>query len=624
MSQQVIQRCVFPIEHRFLNLYYRLDRPLDGRTSEPEKPSRFSMTVDPGHKLITDTYFNSLFECYWRRYTRLEKLQLRLELSGQGSILLLRRSLAAGLSILDVVEFDGDDVKLVLDVPEPSLHYREAGALHFDLVAKSSRVRLHKAEWVAVDVDVEPVSLVAGYCTFNREKFLLANVRGLIDDPGVSGLLERIVVVDQGTNRVRDHADFERIEAASCDKLRVIEQGNFGGTGGFTRSILEARSIEGASHMLLMDDDAITEPESVFRVAAFQALAREDMGVGGQMLDMLRPMEVYESGALLDPPSLGVTTPIHRLHAVPQESLSRFLEVSYIHYNAWWFFAFPLRLVDKVGLPLPVFIRGDDVEFGYRLHRAGVTTTTVPGLGIWHEPFYLKRGSWQAYYDLRNMLVIASLHHPLPRKHVVKTFLRRVIMQLLSLNYSEAEILCEAADDFIKGPGYLESDPQEIHRKVVAMKKAMTTESVPRSKCLPTVHPAAPPVTAKQRRRHLIRSLFAQFTRPTPPAHAQPGYVIPDDYARWWYLAEIDVVAAEDWHTDSHRVYRRSREAFLRIFKRAVRIAWRLYHDHQRVGDEWRGASGRLTSTDFWRGYLGINRAEDQAEAADEWVSNAA
>ena len=54
--------------------------------------------------------------------------------------------------------------------------------------------------------------------------------------------------------------------------------------------------------MLLMDDDAVTEPESVFRaIASFQALAREDMGVGGQMLDMLRPMEVYESGALIDP-----------------------------------------------------------------------------------------------------------------------------------------------------------------------------------------------------------------------------------------------------------------------------------------------------------------------------------
>jgi len=624
MSERVIQRCVFPIEERLRDLYYRLDRPSNGRIFEPEKPTRFSMTLDRGYKLITDTYFNSFFECYWRRYTQLGKLRLRLELSGRGTILLVRRSLAAGISVLETAEFDGNDAEILLDVPEPTLHYRETGALHFDVVARSSRVRLHKAEWVALDVDAEPVGLVAGYCTFNREKFLLDNVKGLIDDPAVVRLLERIVVVDQGTSKVRDHADFEAVEAAACDKLQVIEQGNFGGTGGFTRSILVARSISGATHMLLMDDDAVTEPESVFRAAAFQALTREDMGVGGQMLDMLRPMEVYESGALLDPPSLGVTTPIHRLHAVAQESLTRFLEVSYVHYNAWWFFAFPLRLVDKVGLPLPVFIRGDDVEFGYRLHQAGVTTTTLPGLGIWHEPFYLKRGNWQAYYDLRNMLIITTLHHPMPPKHLAKTFLRRVIMQLLSLNYSEAEILCEAADDFLKGPGYLESDPQAIHRKVVALKRSMATGSVPRSKCLAMVQPAPPPVTAKNRRRHLIRSLIAQFTRPTPPAHAQPGHVIPDEYARWWYLAGVDVVAAEDWHTDEHRVYRRSREAFLRIFMRATRTAWQLYREYRRVGDGWRAASGRLISPDFWNDHLGIERGDEQAETGGEWVSRAA
>ena len=624
MAEQVIQRCVFPIEKKFQDLYFRFDRPVHGRTFEPEKPSRFSMKVDRGFKLITDTYFNSVFECYWRRYTRLGKLQLRLELSGRGTILLVRRALSFGLCVLDSVEFDGDRVELIMDVPEPDLHYRQAGALHFDLVARSSQVQLIKAEWVAVDVEVEPIGLVAGYCTFNREKFLLDNVRNLIADPGVAGLLERIVVVDQGTKRVRDHADFDDIEAAAGDKLQVVEQGNYGGTGGFTRSILEARSMDNATHMLLMDDDAVTEPESVFHAAAVQALAKEDLGVGGQMLDMLRPMEVYESGALLDPTSLGVTTPIHRLHAVPQDCLTRFLEVSYIHYNAWWFFAFPLRLVDKVGLPLPVFIRGDDVEFGYRLHQAGVTTTTVPGFGIWHEPFYLKRGSWQAYYDLRNMLVITTLHHPLPAKQLAKTFLRRVVMQLLSLNYSEAEILCEAADDYLKGPTYLESDPQEIHKKVVALKKSMTTESVPRSRCLPLVHPAPPPSGTWRGRRHIIKSLVAQFFKPSPPVDAQPSYVIPDDSARWWSLAELDVVAAEDWHADSHRVYRRSREAFLRIFKRAVRSAWRLGREQDRVGRQWRAAADRLTSTDFWNSYLKIEAADEQADPGPEWVSHAA
>ncbi len=624
MPHQIIQRCVFPLERRLQSLYYRIDRPKDGQALEIESPDRLSIEIERGCKLITDTYFNTFFESYWRRYTRLGRLRLRLRVSGRGTALMVRRSLATGLEVLATVDFDGDDHEALIDLPVPRLHFRELGALHFDIIAGSDRVRLHRADWLALDAEPAPMGMVAGYCTFNREEFLLANVRGLLEDPEVAGALERVVVVDQGTSPIRDHADFGGLAEAAGGKLQLVEQGNFGGAGGFTRSILEARSIEGATHMLLMDDDAVTEPESVFRAVAFQSLAAADMGVGGQMLDMLRPMEVYESGALLDPASLGVKTPIHRLHAEASASMAPFLEVAYVHYNAWWFFAFPLRLVDRVGLPLPLFIRGDDVEFGYRLHRAGVTTATVPGLGIWHEPFYLKRGSWQAYYDLRNMLILTSLHFEISRRHAVRSFLRRLIIQLLSLNYFEAAILCEAADDFRLGPAIADADPGVFHRKLLKLKRELSLGSVPRSRCLPVIVPAPPPGSRNQGRRHLIRCLLRQFTRPSPHPDARPGRVIPDDYARWWFLATQDVVAAEDWHAEDHRVYRRSRESFLKILGKGLRSALQLYRSHDRVVAQWRASMDRLTGGEFWNRYLGIVPASPEAEAAEDHSRRAA
>ncbi len=468
------------------------------------------------------------------------------------------------------------------------------------------------------------MGMVAGYCTFNREKFLLANVRALLEDPEVADSLERVVVVDQGTNAIRDHGDFDEVADLAGPKLQVVEQDNFGGAGGFTRSILEARGMDGATHMLLMDDDAVTEPESVFRAVAFQSLAIEDMGVGGQMLDLLRPKEVYESGALIDPGSLGVRSPIHRLHAEASDAMTPFLEVAYVHYNAWWFFAFPLRLVDRVGLPLPVFIRGDDVEFGYRLHQAGVTTATVPGLGIWHEPFYLKRGSWQAYYDLRNMLILTSLHFGISKQHATRSFLRRLITQLLSLNYFEAAILCEAADDYCRGPAIADAHPSVFHQKLLDLKRELAPAAVARSRCLPVVAPGPPPRTRGGVRNHLLRCLLRQFTAPSPPLAAEPGLVVPDEYARWWFLAQQDVVAAEDWHTEDHRVYRRSRESFLKIFKQGLRSALRLYRSHDRVVAEWRASTDRLTSADFWNRYLGIEPAAVEPEEDEGHTRRAA
>jgi len=551
-----------------------------------------------------------------------------LRLTGKGTLLLLRRSLAAGLSILESLDFDADDSEIVLEVPEPKLHFRELGALHFDIIGRSRQVQLHRAEWIAVDEDDQvvpnPVSMVAGYCTFNREEFLLDNVRALLDDEEVGGLLGQIIVVDQGTSRVKDHPAFDDLADRAGSRLQVIEQGNFGGTGGFTRSILEARSIPGATHMLLMDDDAVTEPESIFRVAAFQALAREDIGVGGQMLDMLRPMEVYEAGALLDPGSLGITTPIHRLRAETAASLEPFLEVGYTHYNAWWFFAFPLRVLDRVGLPLPLFIRGDDVEFGYRLHQAGITTTTVPGLGVWHEPFYLKRGGWQAYYDLRNMLILTSVHLDMNPRQIIKVFLKRVFTQLFCLNYYEVAILCEAVDDYLRGPKVVEGDPREIHKKLQVLRRDYPQESAPRAKCLPVVPPPPPPVSILQRRKHLLRCIWHQLSRPSPPAHAPAGRVIPDAYARWWSLSLADVVGVEDWHTESHRVYRRSRESLIKLAKHGLKAALALYRNHGRATSEWRAVKDRLTTSEFWHQYLGIEPKEREIEGETDRAQRAA
>jgi galactofuranosylgalactofuranosylrhamnosyl-N-acetylglucosaminyl-diphospho-decaprenol beta-1,5/1,6-galactofuranosyltransferase len=628
MNHRVIQRCVFPTERRHSPLYYRLDRPQDSEILEPRPPDRFSICIGFGSKLITDTYFNSFFECYWRRFTRLGRLRLRVRLTGRGTLLLLRRSLAAGLVTLDSIDFDADDSEVFLDVPEAKLHHRELGALHFDVVGRSPQVQLHRAEWVALDsgetVASQPVSLVAGYCTFNREEFLLDNVRVLLEDEEVADLLKQIIVVDQGSSKVKDHPAYEALAARAGSKLQVIEQDNFGGCGGFTRSILEARSVPGATHMLLMDDDAVTEPENVFRTAAFQALAREDMGVGGQMLDMLRPMEVYEAGALLDPGSLKINNPIDQFRAESAASLEPFLEVNYVHYNAWWFFSFPLRLLDRVGLPLPLFIRGDDIEFGFRLFQAGITTTTLPGLGVWHEPFYLKRGGWQAYYDLRNMLILTSVHVDLSPKQVAKIFLRRLVFPLLSLNYYEAAILCEAVDDYLKGPKTVDGDPRELHKKLQVLRRDYPQESVPRSRCLPIVEPASPPVSLLQRRWHLLRCIWNQLTRPSPPPHAHAGHVVPEEYARWWTLSLADVIGVEDWHTDSHRIYRRSRESMLKLARLGLKTAIALYRNHVQAAREWRAAKDRLTTTEYWHQYLGIEPKEREDEVETDQAQRAA
>ena len=79
-----------------------------------------------------------------------------------------------------------------------------------------------------------------------------------------------------------------------------------GGAGGFTRDlieILEHNDIFQITHILLMDDDIVIEPESLVRTFMLLCLLREeylDAFIGGAMLRLDRQYIQVEAGAVWD------------------------------------------------------------------------------------------------------------------------------------------------------------------------------------------------------------------------------------------------------------------------------------------------------------------------------------
>ena len=74
----------------------------------------------------------------------------------------------------------------------------------------------------------------------------------------------------------------------------VTQQGenkNAGGAGGFTRTIIETKKQEeenGLTHILLMDDDVVMQPESIYRTYKILTLLKEeykDAFIGGECLE---------------------------------------------------------------------------------------------------------------------------------------------------------------------------------------------------------------------------------------------------------------------------------------------------------------------------------------------------
>mgnify|MGYP006976954123 FL=1 len=63
----------------------------------------------------------------------------------------------------------------------------------------------------------------------------------------------------------------------------------------------------------------------------------------------------------------------------------------YTEFNAWWYCCFPMDVVSEENLPLPIFIRGDDLEYGLRNMKHLIL---MNGICVWHEPFENKYSSF--------------------------------------------------------------------------------------------------------------------------------------------------------------------------------------------------------------------------------------
>lgn len=611
MADVVIQRVVFSLDRNVSSLYCRIfddSRPVTIPDTAPL--DRRSIVLGRGARIETNTYFNGFFEAYWRRHTTLKKLILRLRLSGTGTIRLWRASATHGVNEVRQIDYAGVGQTVDMEVSEPHAHFSEFGMLFFEAIARSESVTILSADWVAMDVEPKPVKLVAGYCTFNREKFIVDNIRILANDLDLAGYLSQIVVVDQGTNKVKGHPDYHTLPSQVTSKTRFFDQANFGGSGGFTRCILEAMGLDSATHVLLLDDDATIEPESVFRTATFFSLANEEFAVGGAMLDLLRPTEMYEAGGFVLPRRMGVGGRGRDLSLQSPQNILSLANLQYSHYNAWWFFACPLSIISRLGLPLPFFIRCDDLEFGCRLMRAGIQTLTLPGVGVWHLPFYLKGRGWTDYYSRRNMLVALALHFPVSRVSLAATFLAVLVYRLLTLDYFKAWAVCEGMDDYLLGPSVLKEDPQRIHRRVSEVHRNLSPASLPKTDRLRAL--AIPPVPTSRIRQliGLLSALLWQLVRVSPKTHVLPSDAIDSQNEHWYVLRNSDVLAVNDRHSDTYVVLRRDRKKFLGFLARGIRSAMRLLLVHGRVVRQWQGGMKQLTHPQFWCEYLGMAVAE--------------
>lgn len=152
-------------------------------------------------------------------------------------------------------------------------------------------------------------------------------------------------------------------------------------------------------------------------------------------------------------------------------NLSKFIGSFPVDYNGWWYFAVPAKCVKKIGLPLPTFIHGDDVEYGVRCAKAGWNCITPLGIGVWHEGFQSRHRTWIVYYDIRNFLIMQTLmfeNRNWSSKQITKSLRNRINCEIKKFEYGKVLIMIKGLEDFLKGSNILtEKNPLELHLEIV-------------------------------------------------------------------------------------------------------------------------------------------------------------
>ncbi len=580
--------------------------------------SRRSITVNAGQSLSFGTYFNAFPASYWRRWTDLKKVVLSVQTRGEGMVIVYKSNGRGVIQRVDAKLLSGEETNTFT---LPLAPFGDGGWYWFDL-AGTGDLELIEANWLG---DIEPrADVKAGQATvqittMNKVEYCINNIRALGESPEIFDAVHEFLIVDQGTQKVQDHEDFEEVVKPLSGKFRIINQGNLGGSGGFSRGMFEAVN-NGSDYVLLLDDDVIVEPESILRMVTFANYCKEPTIVGAHMFDMFDRSVLHAFGEVVDPwrnfyakphddMAMGHNLGHHNLRNTPW--LHRRVDVDY---NGWWMCLIPTTVIKEIGLSLPLFLKWDDAEYGLRAKAAGFATVSFPGAGVWHVSWTDKDDSvgWQAYYHERNRLITALLHSPFDKGgRVLLESLFLDVKHTLSMQYYTEAGRLMALEDLLSGPDHLHPSLSQRLPVIRAMAKEYPESQVkPNVDDFPAIQTKKPPFRGrrafaspgyKKLASWTAKTVARQLFKPvSEEAKAHPQIQLNYGETNWWTLSKFDSALATNAEGTGLFWYRRDPEQLKSKLAQAAKLHVQLVTGWEKLREQYRSKAAEVASYDAW------------------------
>ena len=434
----IIQELIFPYIGD-TELYFRID---NGKIENKE------VFLEKNGILKTNTFFNIFSAGKWFKYTNLNNLSIHF--AGTGKVKLEIFKIHNDNETEQIVYSEDLDLNenIIIELPANIWQFNN-GMIFFALTAYENAV-IEKANYITNTLPGNDIFIALNICTYRREEYLKNNItkleKDILNNPD-SFLYNKLEVFIADNGKTLGNS-------ISTDKIHVFPNANTGGSGGFTRGLKEILAVSDEkkiTHTIFMDDDIKLIPQVIERTVQFLSFIKDkfaDSIIPGAMLKSDYPNIQHEFGAQWNniPTPQRTSFDLLKIKSLTDNDK----EDTQIDYAGWWYSCMPIQALKKIGLPMPFFIHGDDIEYGLRLNLPFIFFN---GIGVWHESFENKYQPITVYYDSRNYLIVNILYEQTFK--FTPRFFTEIFWRTATYRYIEVYIYLKAVRDFCRGADWL-------------------------------------------------------------------------------------------------------------------------------------------------------------------------
>ena len=590
-------------------------QPADGAHNVFRVNGRASLTVLAGRHASLCTFFNAFPAGYWRRWTRVDAVQFSARVRGRGTIMLFRSSGRGLFEPAGTIDVNAPTRATTVRAELAMTGLMDGGFCWFDAKAgDGDDLTIEDAAW-SVPVEARrggDGTLSIAITTFNRAPYCLNQLKAIAGDANVRGRLDTIYCTDQGTGLVRDEPGFAAVAKDLGHQLTYVRQRNMGGSGGFARGMYETVKAGKSDYTLLLDDDAISEPESIMRAVQFADYCTRPTIVGGGMfhLDnrtMLYTLgERYNRASYWTQPAAGLEYN-HDFATQPLRDSPKLHRRADSDFNGWWMCLIPTQIMREIGLAQPLFIKFDDVDYGLRAEDHGYHTVCLPGVAVWHQAWHAKDPSrtWEGYYLYRNHWICSLLHCTKPSWHFLYGMLFDDAKAGVELVYSAMHLHHLALRDIMRGPDYiadtLATKLGDVRKAREGFPDSATTRNrddfpTPKAEYIANMKPRPSMIDVRLQAMKTIAKAFV--SRGNGMRDTQPDLLIPSRDASWPAYASVNSAVVTSPDGDSVAWLRRDSKLYRQQTMRGLFLAKELLKRWESLAKEYQNSD--MASFEAW------------------------